>query len=1175
METAPLKSFAMWARRALIVEVNARVAAVLAPGSKDRIESAGSVASLERDIAAAGGGDIGRDAIVDKVSYTWFNRIIALRFMDANGYTGIGVVSPARGQTIGQIEVLAYAKRGNIDPEVVTNKRTIETIAALLDGTRRSDDPQGEAYALLLAEYCRHWNRSMPFMFEREGDYTELLIPANLLADDSVLARAFAVLTEDVCQDVEVIGWLYQFYISERKDEVFAGFRAKGSGNKKAGAAEIPAATQLFTPHWIVRYLVENSVGRLWLLNRPSSRLAEKMEYYIKPVDEETDFLRVSSPEELKIIDPAVGSGHMLTYAFDLLYAIYEEDGYAPADIPGLILEHNLYGTEIDPRAGALAAFALVMKARWRQRTFFTKNIQPNICVVEPIHFDRSELDLLAGSREAATAAHRDLDGSDIESFWNAFESADSLGSLIQPCEELTVTLRGWLEEGLAMASDLFTTEVNVKASCVIEQAEYLSRRYAVVVANPPYMGSKNMGFSLSELAKTEFINSKSDLYAMFIERNSQLAVAGGLVGMVTMQSWMFLSTFAELRRRVLNEMSVATMAHLGSGAFDSIGGEVVATTAFILRMTHRSTGGVYLGLAGLHGESKQSQAARDVASGYNDAHCFVVSSDDFEQLPLASMAYWLSAEERQIYRVHPRLGTFAETRQGLATGDNNRFLREWWEVSFGRINRSAESRVQAVESGARWFPVHKGGSPRRWTGNDNLVIDWASDGRDLVGFRPRSVIRNPTYYFRAGATWSSLSGEFAVRFSPPGSIFESKGSMLFALQQRDLKWLVGYLNTPIARALIDSLSPTLDYHEGPVARIPVIVPADKQFVTSKVDEALSAARSIWLAFETSPGFAGQTAILGTKGKVQDLFDRSRDMVVASEEQILKLERDIENHFRSAAGLSEKAFPVAEQDPTGLVPKELLTGVGASGVLVRDLISLAVGSMFGRYSLDEPGLILAKPGDTLQEYLATVPEPSFMPDRDNVIPIVDGDWFEDDIVARFREFLRVSFGEEHFEANLRFVVESLGVKDLRDYFVKSFYKDHVQRYKKRPIYWLFSSPKGAFSALIYMHRYAPSTVSTVLNEYLREFKAKLETSRQHHVRLASGAGSPREKAAAEKEVDRLRKVLLELDEYEHDVLYPLATQQIAIDLDDGVLVNYQKFGIALKDIGLKKGGADE
>lgn len=349
METAPLKSFATWARTTLIRDVNARIVMALGPASPERVEQPKVIAALEKIISTHGGGDQGRAAVADRVAYTWFNRIIALRFMDANGYTGIGVVSPQPGVGAGQPEVLAEAKRGTIDDTVVSLP-TRETVMSLLNGTRRSADPQGEAYAQLLAEYCRHWNRAMPFMFEREGDYTELLIPANLLSDDSVLSRATSVLTADVCQDVEVIGWLYQFYISELKDAVFAGFKR----SEKAGPNEIPSATQLFTPHWIVRYLVENSLGRIWMLNRPTSRLVDRMDYYIAPVDVDTDYPRVAGPEEIKVIDPACGSGHMLTYAFELLYSMYEEEGYAPAEIPSCILSSNLYGTEIDPRAGAL-----------------------------------------------------------------------------------------------------------------------------------------------------------------------------------------------------------------------------------------------------------------------------------------------------------------------------------------------------------------------------------------------------------------------------------------------------------------------------------------------------------------------------------------------------------------------------------------------------------------------------------------------------------------------------------------------------------------------------------------------------------------------------------------------------------------------------------------------------
>jgi hypothetical protein len=435
METAPLKSFATSARTELIREVAAQITAVLAPGSPERVEQPRAVTALERAIAGGGGGDKGKADVADKVAYTWFNRIIALRFMDANGYTGIGVVSPAADQ-VGQPEVLSAAKRGQVDKDVVSKDADLMTITGLLNGTcqpRQRVDAQAEAYALLLADYCRFWNKAMPFMFEREGDYTELLMPANLLAEDSVLSRSVTVLTEDVCQEVEVIGWLYQFYISERKGEVFAGFKK----NKKAGADEIPAATQLFTPHWIVRYLVENSLGRLWLLNHPSSGLVSQMVYYVAPVDEETDFLRISKPEELKVIDPACGSGHMLTYAFDLLYAIYEEEGYAPSEIPGLILTNNLYGTEIDPRAGALAAFALTMKAVAKRKLFLKSPVEPNVCVLDPISFSADELSDLVT---------RDGDRYAEEAFWSQFVDADTFGSLITPDPALTARLARHLE---------------------------------------------------------------------------------------------------------------------------------------------------------------------------------------------------------------------------------------------------------------------------------------------------------------------------------------------------------------------------------------------------------------------------------------------------------------------------------------------------------------------------------------------------------------------------------------------------------------------------------------------------------------------------------------------------------------------------------------------------------
>ncbi len=502
MDTGLLKGFAAGARVDLIKEVGARLDVVLAPGSVARAEAPGSVAALERAV-----GRDGREAVVDRVAYTWFNRIIALRFMDANGYTGVGVVSPEPGKLSGQPQVLSDAKGGDFDADVVSAK-TQATVTALLNNTRPSTDPQGEAYGLLLEAYCRFWNKAMPFMFEREGDYTELLMPTALLATDSVRDRAVRTLTDEVCGEVEVIGWLYQFYISERKDEVFAGFKK----NKKAGAAEIPAATQLFTPHWIVRYLVENSLGRLWLLNHPESQLAEQMDYYIPPVDEETDFLRVSSPEELKIIDPAVGSGHMLTYAFDLLYAIYEEQAYSPSEIPSKILEHNLYGAEIDPRAGALAAFALTMKAAEKRKLFLKNPVQPHICVLENVRFEQADLDYL-WSLTSGSVVRSDADG-----FWNAFEHADTFGSLIQPSEALIPVLKPVVEQ-LETTGNLLAAP----ARRVLDQARQLAQRYSAVVANPPYMGVRNADARMNDFARAIYPASKADLFGMFIEEPERL----------------------------------------------------------------------------------------------------------------------------------------------------------------------------------------------------------------------------------------------------------------------------------------------------------------------------------------------------------------------------------------------------------------------------------------------------------------------------------------------------------------------------------------------------------------------------------------------------------------------------------------------------------------------------
>lgn len=595
METTKLKKFAQHARRLLLEQVGAKLILVLDASSAARRENPQAVAQLEKQIATSS-----REQLIDKVAYTWFNRFCALRFMDVNAYTRIRVVSPAdEGQF--QPEILAEAKAGHIDEDRVPEKISRQ-IQALLSGTAPSHDPQQEAYRLLVVAECNSFHSAMPYLFERIADYTELLMPDDLLSGNSVLAYTREAMTPDACTDVEVIGWLYQFYISEKKDAVFEGLKK----NQKIIPENIPAATQLFTPHWIVRYLVENSLGRLWMLNHPGSPLAGQMEYYIKPEAEEIDFLRITRPEDIKVCDPACGSGHMLTYAFDLLYAIYEEMGTDPNEIPEKILTHNLYGIELDERAGELAAFALTMKARAKQRRFFNKAIKPNIRVLEKVTFSHDELD------EYITAVGRDLFTLDLRETLKQFEEADNFGSLIRPKLTSVQNVLPVLE-AKDMAGNLFLAGTHVKVLKVLLQADYLSQKYQVVVANPPYMGSKGMNARLGAWAKESYPSSKSDLFAMFIERNLDLALPAGAVAMITMQSWMFLSSFESLRVRILGKHTILSMAHLGARAFDSIGGEIVSTTAFVLENQHKPKyKGSYLRLVDGSSEAEKSTMLKE-----------------------------------------------------------------------------------------------------------------------------------------------------------------------------------------------------------------------------------------------------------------------------------------------------------------------------------------------------------------------------------------------------------------------------------------------------------------------------------------------------------------------------------------------------------------------------------
>jgi type II restriction/modification system DNA methylase subunit YeeA len=1169
METLKLKRFAQFARRSLLEQVSTKLKLVLAENSAARRERAEAIKKLEEAIKGHG-----KEQVIERVAYIWFNRFCALRFMDVNRYNRVNVVSPADpGQF--QPEILAEAKMGHIDEEMVHDK-VRQQIFALLDGKAPSRDPQGEAYRLLVVAACNFWNKAMPFLFQRIDDYTELLMPDDLLSGNSILAYTREAMTPDACEDVEVIGWLYQFYISEKKDEVFDGLKK----NKKITPENIPAATQLFTPHWIVRYLVENSLGRLWLLNRPGSKLIQQMDYYIKPEQAETDFLRISKPEEIKICDPACGSGHMLTYAFDLLYAIYEEEGYEPAEIPEKILTNNLYGIEIDERAGELAAFALTMKARSKQRRFFNKGVKPNICVLENVHFDGNEL------KDYMDFVGRDLFTAPLQTTLRQFEEADNFGSLIRPdVTDVDGMLR--ILESKNVSGQLFISMTHQKVLQALRQADYLSPKYHVVIANPPYMGARNMTGRLSTWLKDNYPDVKSDLFSAFIVRNSELTLADGQLGFMSPFVWMFISSYEALRDFLINQKTITSLVQLEYSGFD---GATVPICTFTVQNSHLPNfKGGYVRLSDFRGSENQGPRTLEAVKNPKCGWFYRASANDFRKIPGEPIAYWATPNQRSAFDKFPAIGSWAPVKQGLATADNNRFVRTWNEISINKLGLGYESTDQTQNSKHKWFPYNKGGDFRKWYGNFEFVVLWENDGHEIRNFADdsgyiRSRAQNTNYYFKQGVTWTFISSsKFGVRYAPSGSVFDVAGSSAFP-PVKYAKRLTAFLASNLSWGLLKLLNPTLNFQVGNVASLPLSKEKLDCIPEEVSDSLILQTKLDWDSYETSWDFTSLPLLNPDnrqptiKATYQKLRAHWREMTL----EMQRLEEENNRIFIDAYGLQDELTPEVPLNEITLTcnphyrygndkSEDELEALLLADTM-RELVSYAVGCMFGRYALDKPGLILANQGETIEGYLKRVPEPSFPADDDNVIPMLDGDWFTDDIAERFRKFLRMAFGEEHYEANLQFVEQALNIKgkrnySIRDYFLGEFYTDHVKRYKKRPIYWLFSSPKGSFNALIYMHRYRPDTVSVVLNDYLREFRTKL-TSHKNHLEAVSisASSSQGEKTKALKEIEKITKMIAEMEEYEREVLYPLATEQVEIDLDEGVKVNYPKLGAALKKI---------
>jgi type II restriction/modification system DNA methylase subunit YeeA len=1170
MDTSKLKRFAQHARRLLRDQVKAKMALVLAADSAARRESLEAVKELEEQIRQSS-----QEQVLDKVAYTWFNRFCALRFMDLNGYNKVRVVSPADESQF-QPEILADAKQGHINETRVPD-RTRQRVDALLSGQAISNDPQQEAYRLLVVAECNAFHQAMPYLFERISDYTELLMPDDLLSGNSVLAFTREAMTPDACQDVEVIGWLYQFYISEKKDQVFEGLKK----NQKITPENIPAATQLFTPHWIVRYLVENSLGRLWMLNHPNSPLAGQMDYYIAPEQPEADFLKIDKPEDIKICDPACGSGHMLTYAFDLLYAIYEEVGTEKTEIAEKILTHNLFGVEIDERAGELAAFALTMKARSKTNSrFFNKGIKPNICVLQKVSFDPDEL------TDYMAEVGRDLFTRELQGTLQQFADVDNLGSLIKPQLSSVTDVLPVLQVK-DMADNLFLANTHAKVLQVLHMAEFLSPRYAVVVANPPYMGSKGMNGELANFGKTNFPISwdkgDSDLFSMFIERNEQLVVASGYVSMITMQSWMFLSSFEALRGKLLNQHSVLTMAHLGTRSFDTIGGEVVSTTAFVFsKQPGISFKGIYLRLIDGQSEAEKKSQLLEIVSLKTKENLFFVTSKDLNKIPGKPIAYWVGSGLRSAFEIGDKISDGVDCIQGIITGNTKKFLRSWQEISFSRISKDLTNIKKLDVSAAPWIPYTKGGEARKWYGNLDTAINWSNWGGDLV--RPRS--QNSDRYLQQCLTWNLIGTDsLTVRYCPSGYLWDVAGSIGFPKNTSDTWRLLGLLCSRVAKYSINALNPTINTNIENIQSIPLIGLTfdNESAVIKNVKLIVATSKEDWDSFESSWSFES-LPLLAEKyrhTKLNISYTNLRNYWHEVSSQMQFLEKDNNRIFIDAYSLRAELTPEVPLKEITLTcnphyryggdkTEEELESLLLADTM-REFISYAVGCMFGRYALDKPGLVLANQGETIDDYRRLVPNSHFHADADNVIPMLDGEWFADDVTERFRQFLRVTFGDEHYDENLAFIEQALNPKGkrnytLRDYMLGEFYADHVKRYKKRPIYWLFSSPKGTFNALIYLHRYRPDTASVVLR-YLRDFRAKL-AARQSTLEqvLINPATSQGEKTKAVKEIDSLKKQIIELQDYENDTLYPLATAQVDIDLDDGVKVNYLMLGAALKKI---------
>ena len=1101
--------------------------------------------------------------VYEEVAYTWFNRFMAIRIMRKNGF--INPVLEYNNQDLRIPAIVADARRGNIQPMQEVDRRRLQEL--LLDDSKTSGQ-----FAILIVAYCQN-NPVLKSCFGKINDYTEFLLPKNILApgDFVDMINNTPFITEEDYKHSELIGWLYQFYISEKKDEVFAAFK----DGKKAAAEDIPAATQIFTPNWIVKYMVQNTLGRIYLDNFENDSLKDSWKYLVPPAEGETAKLTVSELEELTLIDPGCGSGHILSEAFEMLYEMYRADFASPREACTSILTRNLTGIDLDTRAKQLSQFSILMKACQKDDSFLSAAILPRIYdMPEPY---RSSVPL----RDTLSHFFLGNDKNTIDETVKAIELMDqakNLGSIMK--FDISEKTRYQIEKRLKEVRS--QSPMN---STFAELAPYfdvilaLTDKYACVVANPPYMSSSNMNSALANYAKAKYIEGKADLFAVFMYVAMDILKKDGKMGMINMQSWMFLSSFESLRKTFLKKYSIDNMLHLGSRTFDELSGEVVQNTAFIISnkapKEMLSKANYYRLVDGKDCADKERMFFAKEGFYQN------IPQSNFAKIPGSPIGYWISEKVYETFTSNRPLSAVASPCVGLQTADNGRFLRQWFEVNLHNIGFNFNNAASAADSGKKWFPTTKGGTFRRWYGNMTYVVNWQYDGKELSNF-PGAVIRNRWRYFtKSGSTWSTIaSGKPSFRYFDRSWLFETKGSVCFPEQESNNYTIMGYLNSPLVTAFLQTLAPTLDYHEGPLGRIPY-VNIQEPSIENTVKDNIAISQKDWDAHETSWDFK-KNDLLRLLTEEQDLsnlnswfLDTLMEYYKSEWESHFKElhhnEEELNRQFIEIYGLQNELTPdVPLNEVTILQQGEISIEDGQivwhEDVIIKQLISYIIGCYMGRYRLDREGLAIAHPNpsaDEIAPYTFTNvfgTEQPFEIDEDGLIPTLPSDsGFADNALLAVRQFIQKVFGEDSYAANLNYIENCLG-KSLEDYLFKNFWNDHKKMYQKRPIYWLFSSKKGAFKVLAYCHRMTRHTAELVRQKYLLPYIDRMK-GRADEIQ-AKGANAS---AAERRQLKTLTANIAECEEY-HTRLHAIADQQIAFDLDDGVVKNYALFGDVLSKI---------